>query len=202
MCLVRNDLQNRLQRYTCHRRACKRLSGASALPERHLRSAADKPAVDRSASRRYTCEMHHRIASLTVILATLAGLSAAPARAGDVTPEVWMGGGVSYPDYHNVSETMGRGGIGAGFANHIPGGARGQVSRAHFHSFADAGVILPGVWFLVPSGRYQFGRREDRSENAWGWCAGLRLVGDSISFYVEANEILEPQFNKGLSLGI
>ena len=135
-------------------------------------------------------------------LATLAGLSAQTAHAADITPEVWFGGGASWPDYHNASEACGRGGIGAVFADHFTLGASGQADRDHFHYFADAGVILPEVWFLVPYGRYQFGRRDDRSDNAWGWCAGIRLVGDGISIYVEASEILEPEFNKALSLGI
>jgi hypothetical protein len=149
--------------------------------------------------------MQHRIASWIVIcstLLTLAGLFAAPAHAGDIKPEVWLGGGASWPDYHGASETMARAGIGAVFASHVTLGASGQADRDHFHYFADAGVILPQVWFLVPYGRYQFGRRDDRDDNAWGWCAGIRLVGEGISVYVEANEILEPEFNKGLSLGI
>jgi hypothetical protein len=146
--------------------------------------------------------MHHRITALIATLATLAGLSAAPVYAGEIKPEVWFGGGVSYPDYHEISETMGRGGVGAVFAGHFTLGISGQVDRDRFHYFADGGVILPEVWFLVPYGRYQYGRRDDRDDAAWGWCAGLRLVGESISVYVEANEILEPEFNKGLSFGI
>jgi hypothetical protein len=155
----------------------------------------------RPVPRRYTRRMQHRIASL-VLLATLIGLSASPARAGDITPEVWLGGGVSWPDYHHASETLGRGGIGAVLAEHFTLGISGQADRDHFHYFADGGVILPQVWFLVPYGRYQWGRRDDRDDNAWGWCAGLRLVGEGISVYVEASEILEPEFDKALTLGI
>ena len=139
---------------------------------------------------------------MIVSLAALVGLSAAPAHAGDIKPEVWFGAGVSYPDYHDVSEAMVRGGIGGVFAEHFTLGVSGQADRDRWHYFVDGGVILPEVWFLVPYGRYQFGRRDDRDDNAWGWCAGLRLMGESISVYVEANEILEPEFNKGLSFGL
>ena len=154
---------------------------------------------------RYTHPMQHRIAPWIVLCATLValgGLFAAPAHAGDVTPEFWIGGGASWPDYHSASEVCVRGGLGAVFLNHLTLGASGQADRDHFHYFADAGVILPEVWFLVPYGRYQFGRRDDGGDNAWGWCAGVRLVGEGISFYVEASEILEPEFNKALTLGI
>jgi len=150
--------------------------------------------------------MHPRFVPRCALILTLIvlALPAAPARAGDpaIKPEVWIGGGVSYPDYHDVAETCGRGGIGAVFVEHLTLGASAQADRDHFHYFGDAGVILPQVWLFAPYGRYQFGRRDDRDENAWGWCAGLRLVGDGVCVYFEVNEILEPEFNKGLTMGI
>src|SRR5262249_23238258 len=109
----RDRAGNRPQRYTWRKRVCKRLSHASALPERHLRTSPRKPAVDRLRSHRYNRRMQYRIALLFVICATLAGPAVIPAHAGDVSPEVWLGGGVSWPDYHGISETLGRGGIGA-----------------------------------------------------------------------------------------
>lgn len=142
----------------------------------------------------------HRQFFFVTLLVALA-LSRA-ARAGDISPEVWIGGGASWPDYHGTSESCARAGIGAVFAGHLTLGASGQADRDHFHYFADGGVILPEIWFFVPYGRYQFGRRDDRDDNAWGWCAGIRLEGEGISLYVEASEILEPEFNKSLTLGI
>lgn len=122
--------------------------------------------------------------------------------AGDVHSEVWIGGGVSYPDYHGAAEACGRGGIGAVFREHFTLGISGQADRDHFHYFADAGVILPEVSFVVPYGRFQFGRRDDRDDNAMGWAAGVRVEGEVMSLYFEAHQIFEPEDNKGLSLGI
>ncbi|HET6462931.1 MAG TPA: hypothetical protein VFH33_03950 [Candidatus Krumholzibacteria bacterium] len=149
--------------------------------------------------------MHQRFVLLkSLVLTLIISLLPWAARAGgiEVTPEVWIGGGVSWPVYHAHSEACGRGGFGAVFAQHVTLGISGQADRDHFHYFVDGGVILPQVWFLVPYGRYQFGRRDDRDDNAWGWCAGMRLLGEGINFYVEASEILEPEYNKALSLGI
>jgi hypothetical protein len=148
--------------------------------------------------------MHQRfsptILLIAFLIATLARVS--PVLAGDVHPEVWIGGGVSYPDYHGAAEACGRGGIGAVFMDHVTLGVSGQADRDHFHYFADAGVILPEVSFLVPYGRFQFGRRDDRDDNAMGWAAGVRVAGDVMSLYFEAHQIFEPEDNKGLSVGI
>jgi hypothetical protein len=148
--------------------------------------------------------MHQRfsptILLIAFLIATLAHVS--PVLAGDVHPEVWIGSGVSYPDYHGAAEACGRGGIGAVFMDHVTLGVSGQADRDHFHYFADAGVILPEVSFLVPYGRFQFGRRDDRDDNAMGWAAGVRVAGDVMSLYFEAHQIFEPEDNKGLSVGI
>jgi len=81
-------------------------------------------------------------------------------------------------------------------------GVSGQADNDHFHYFTDAGVILPGLGLFLPYGRYQFGRREDSNDNAWGWCAGIRLAGEGVSLYVEFNDIVEPESNRGVTLGI
>lgn len=136
------------------------------------------------------------------MLVVLAGAGVARADGFEVKPEFWIGGGVSWPDYHDHSEALARGGIGAIFAGHITLGASAQADRDHFHYFADAGVSLPQVSFFVPYGRYQFGRRDDGGDNAWGWCAGIRMIGEGINLYLEASEILEPEFNKALTFGV
>jgi len=149
--------------------------------------------------------MHQRFVRLkSLVLTLIISILPLAARAGgiEVKPEVWMGGGVSWPDYHAHSEACARGGFGGVFAKHFTLGISGQVDRDRFHYFADGGVILPQVSFFEAYGRYQFGRRDDRDDNAWGWCAGIRMLGEGINLYLEASEILEPEFNKGLSLGI
>jgi hypothetical protein len=149
--------------------------------------------------------MHQRFVLLkSLVLTLILSLLPMAARAGgiEVKPEVWIGGGVSYPDYHARAETCGRGGFGAVFAEHFTLGISGQADRDRFHYFVDGGVILPQVSFFVPYGRYQFGRRDDLDDNAWGWCAGIRMLGEGINLYVEFSEILEPEFNKAVTLGI
>lgn len=146
--------------------------------------------------------MHHRFSLALLFLVATLPFGASPVVAGAIHPEVWIGGGVSYPAYHNAAEACGRGGIGAVFRDHFTLGVSGQADRDRFHFFADAGVILPEVWFLVPYGRFQYGRRDDRDDAAKGWAAGIRLEGDGISLYVEANQIFEPEDDKGLTLGI
>ena len=149
--------------------------------------------------------MHKRFIHLRFIIVTLvAVMTWAPnVRAGEVVrPEFWVGGGVSWPDYHDTAEACARGGIGAVFKDHLTLGISGQADRDHFHYFADGGVILPEIGLLVPYGRYQFGRRDDSDDNATGWCAGVRLEGEGVSFYVEFHQIMEPDDNKGMSLGI
>jgi hypothetical protein len=139
-----------------------------------------------------------------IIITLLAVMTWAPnvQAGGGVRPEVWLGGGVSWPDYHGTAEVCVRGGIGAVFLDHFTLGISGQADRDHFHYFADGGVILPEVWLLVPYGRYQFGRRADRDDNATGWCAGMRLEGEGVSMFVEFHQIVEPDDNKGISLGM
>jgi len=148
--------------------------------------------------------MQHRFSLAVLFIAAFAALppGASAATAGEIRPEVWIGGGVSYPEYHSAAETCGRAGIGAIFLDHLTLGASAQIDRDHAHYFADAGVILPEVWFLVPYGRFQYGRRDDRDDAAKGWAAGVRLEGDGASLYFEAHQIFEPEDDKGLSLGI
>jgi hypothetical protein len=148
--------------------------------------------------------MHHRfsVAVLFVVALTALPAGASAAGAGHVGREFWIGGGVSYPVYHNSAEACVRGGIGAIFLDHLTLGVSGQGDRDHAYYFADAGLILPEVWFLIPYGRFQYGGRDGTSDAAQGWAAGVRLEGDGISLYIEANQIFEPQDNKGLSMGI
>jgi hypothetical protein len=123
--------------------------------------------------------------------------------AGELGPEVWIGGGVSYPDYHNSAEAYGRGGIGVILANRFTLGISAQADRDHFYYFADGGMLFRQVGgIFTPYGRFQIGRRDDRSDTAMGWAGGLRVEGDGIGFYFEANGIFEPEDDKGLSLGI
>jgi len=138
-----------------------------------------------------------------IIVLFLAVTALAPgAHAGDINPEVWIGGGISYPDYRDVPEACLRGGVGAVFREHVTLGVSGQADADHYYYFVDGGLILPEVWYFVPYARYQFGRRDDISDNAMGWCFGMRLTGDSASLFVEAHEITEPQDNKGISVGV
>jgi hypothetical protein len=144
---------------------------------------------------------HLQFLYVTLLVVLLSPLSAR-ADGLEIKPEVWLGGGVSWPDYHAHSEACARGGVGAVFAKYVTLGISGQADRDFFHIFADAGLIGPQVSFFVPYGRYQFGRRTDRDDDAWGWCAGIRMKGEGVDLYLEASEILEPEFNKALTFGI
>jgi hypothetical protein len=176
----------------------------SAMEEQDLRRETGNETVDPGAMRRYTPLMHHRFSLAVLFIVAFAALppAASADTAGGIRPEVWIGGGVSYPEYHDVPEACGRGGIGAIFLDHLTLGVSAQADRDHVHYFADAGVILPEISFLVPYARFQYGRRDDRDDAAKGWAAGVRLEGDGISLYFEAHKIFEPEDDKGLSLGI
>ena len=130
-------------------------------------------------------------------------LAAPGARADGVGKEIWIGGGVSWPSYHDDTPmACVRGGIGAVFLKHATLGVSAQADRYHVHYFADAGVILPPLGLLIPYGRFQVGRRDDRDATAMGWVGGVRVGDDAINFFVEAHGIFEPEKNIGASAGI
>jgi hypothetical protein len=130
-------------------------------------------------------------------------LAASGARADGIGKEVWIGGGVSWPEYHDdTAMACLRGGIGAVFFNHVTLGASAQADRDHIYYFADAGLILPSLGLVVPYGRFQVGRRDDHDDTAMGWVGGVRVGDDVINFFVEAHGIFEPEKNLGASAGI
>jgi hypothetical protein len=129
-------------------------------------------------------------------------LSPPPARADAPGKEVWIGVGVSWPDYHELAMACVRCGVGAVLVDHVTLGASVQGDRDRFHYFADAGLILPLVWHFEPYARFQIGRRDDRDDTATGWAAGFRVGEEAVRFFVEVHGIVEPEENHGVSAGI
>ena len=135
-----------------------------------------------------------------LVASGLFGVTAA--RAMSVAPDVWFGGGFSYPKYHAASEACVRAGAGAVFASHLTLGVSGHADRDRFHYFGDAGVLFPGYGMFTPYGRFQVGRRDDRSDTAWGWCGGVRLSSYGVGLYLEWFSIQKPEQNYGLTFGM
>ena len=126
----------------------------------------------------------------------------AASRAGDIGTEAWFGSGISWPDYRDEPIVCARGGLGLLFKNVVGLGISGQADKDRFHYFGNASVILPAVGLFQPYGRFEVGRRDDRDDTAWGWAAGLRTGEEAIRFYLEANQIVEPDQDFGLTIGI
>jgi hypothetical protein len=148
--------------------------------------------------------MKHTNRSLPLAAALLfaALLSPAASRAGALGTEVWLGTGVSWPDYHEKPIACVRAGLGLVFRNVVGFGISGQADKDRVHYFGNASVTLPTIGLVEPYGRFEMGRRDDRDDTAWGWVAGLRTGEEAIRFYLEANQIVEPEKDFGLSIGI
>jgi len=125
-------------------------------------------------------------------------------RADSVHKEIWIGAGVSWPEYRERASACTRGGIGAVIVDRVTLGASAQADRERWYYFADAGLIFPPVWGLEPYGRFQIGRRDDRDDTATGWAGGVRM-GDpdgNVHIFLEAHGVVEPEKNNGISLGL
>jgi len=143
-----------------------------------------------------------RLLLLVILASGLLPVFATNARAGSIGTELWLGGGFSYPDYASGVRACARGGIGVVFKDHLALGVSSQVDRDHYHYFGDISVVLPPVGLSEPYARFQIGRREDVNDTAMGWAAGLRWGEDNLYFFLEANEIFEPEDSFGFTGGI
>lgn len=148
--------------------------------------------------------MRSRIILLLVVVGILGFslLVATDAAAGSVGTELWMAGGFSFPDYADIVRACARGGVSVVFMDRFTLGVSGQADRDRYYYFGDASILLPPMGLTVPYARFQVGRRDDVSDTAMGWAAGLRLGEENLSFFLEAHQIFEPDNNFGFSGGI
>jgi hypothetical protein len=151
--------------------------------------------------------MRSRIGVVYIAVAASALLLAEsrPARADGVKSELWLAGGFVEPDYPDTDESLFavlRAGGGAKFLDRLTLGASTQVDRAHYFYFAYAGVILPPIGLVEPYGRFHAGRRDDVSDTALGWTAGVRLGDGNVFLMIEVHGVIEPGSADGASLGV
>jgi hypothetical protein len=136
-----------------------------------------------------------------VLVAVMLG-SGVPARAGrSVNPEWWLSGGVIDADYHDSALAVARGGVGVRVLRRFSVGADVQVDRVHWFGFGYAGVTLPAFGLLEPFGRFQVGRRDDVSDTALEWSAGLAFGEESVKLTLEVFGVLEPGSATGVCFG-
>jgi hypothetical protein len=126
-------------------------------------------------------------------------------RADVLGHEIWMGAGVSWPEYRDMASACARGGIGAILYNRVTLGVSAHADRERWYYFADAGLILPSVWGVEPYGRFQIGHRDDVDDTATGWVGGVRFGdpdGSNVHVFLEGHGVVEPQKNNGISFGL
>jgi hypothetical protein len=158
--------------------------------------------MDRGGHRGYTAGMQHtRHISIAIVLL---GLLVVPRSAvsGGIGTDIWIGAGWSWPDYGDGTMACARGGISAVIARYAGLGVSAQADNDRVFYFADASVYLPRLGLIEPYGRFQYGKPDDKDDEAMGWAVGIRTGEDEIHLYLEGHQILEPGDNYGFSIGI
>jgi hypothetical protein len=147
--------------------------------------------------------IHSRVPILLVLAIVFSLVLPVRASAqGTVGTEIWLGGGISWPDYADSGMASARGGLGVVFFRHLGIGISGQADRERYYYFADATLILPTTGLLEPYARFHIGRRDDTDDTATGWTGGVRMGEDAMRFFIEAHGIAEPEHVFGMSVGI
>jgi hypothetical protein len=128
-------------------------------------------------------------------------LAADVAGARPLRLEGWVGGGFAEPDYDEFPVAVGRIGLGVRVYNHVSLGASVQVDRDRWFGFGYAGLAVPEM-LLQPFARFYAGRRDDVSDVAYGWSAGLQIGPGRVKLFGEVHGIIQPGSGTGASLGI
>lgn len=128
--------------------------------------------------------------------------SSAPARARQIARlEGWASGGYLNPDYDPSPLAVGRAGLGARFLEQFSVGGSVQVDRDHWFGLGYVGVTLPDLFLIETFGRFYVGRRDDVSDLATGWSAGVATGTSSVKLFADVHGIIQPGHAFGVSIG-
>ncbi len=129
--------------------------------------------------------------------------TAGPARAKrTVAPEGWISGGFVNPDYDPSPLAVGRAGLGLCFFDRLSLGGSVQVDRDHWFGFGYVGTTLPEIFYVETFGRFYVGRRDDISDTATSWSAGVRTGTSAVKLFADVHGIIQPGHGLGVSVGV